>query len=58
VNESGSMASVVFMRLKLAAMGTQSSQPPEEGGLAGSIRLCETGVDKTVNGTMVKVRGI
>jgi hypothetical protein len=38
-------------------MGTQSSPPPEEG-LAGSIRLCEAGGDKTVNGTMVKVRGI
>jgi len=38
-------------------MGTQSSPPPEEG-LAGSVRLWEAGGDKTVNGTMVKVRGI
>ena len=43
------MASAVFIRLELAAMGTQSSPPPEEG-LVGSIRLCEAGGDEAVNG--------
>jgi hypothetical protein len=52
------MASAVFIRLELAAMGTQSSPPLRRRGFAGSIRLCEAGGDKTVNGTMMKVRGI